>query len=49
VDKTTEQWLDEIESRLTYHRWYCGHYHVEKRIDRLRFMYNDYDVLPDRF
>jgi len=49
VDKSTEQWLDEIESRLTYQRWYCGHYHVEKRIDRLRFMYNDYDVLPDRF
>lgn len=39
VDKSTEDWLDEIEERLTYKRWYCGHYHIEKSIDHVRFLY----------
>lgn len=39
VDKSTEKWLDSIEQRLTYDKWYCGHYHTEKIIDKLEFMY----------
>ena len=46
VDKSTEEWLDSIEQRLSYKRWYCGHYHTEKKIDKLRFMFKDYEVLP---
>ena len=29
VDKSTEEWLDRIEDRLDYGKWYCGHYHTE--------------------
>ena len=39
VDKSTEQWLDSIEDRLTYKRWYAGHYHTEKTIDKLTLMF----------
>ncbi len=39
VDKSTETWLDGIESRLDYRRWYCGHYHIEKDIDRLTILF----------
>ena len=46
VDKSTEQWLGEIEDRLHYERWYCGHYHTEKKIDKLRLMFNDYTMIP---
>lgn len=46
VDKSTEEWLDMIEDRLSYERWYCGHYHTEKKVDKLRFMFNDYTMLP---
>ena len=46
VDKSTEQWLGKIERRLHYERWYCGHYHIEKEIDKLRFLFNDYALLP---
>ena len=46
VDKSTEEWLDAIESNLHYERWYCGHYHTEKQVDKLRFMFEDYAVLP---
>ena len=45
VDKSTEIWLDSIEEHLDYKRWYCGHYHTAKRIDRMQFMYEDFDVL----
>lgn len=45
VDKTTEEWLDGIEDKLDYEKWYCGHYHTEKKIDKMRFMFNDIDVL----
>ena len=46
VDKSTEEWLDRIEARLHYRRWYCGHYHTAKRVDRLQFMFEDYALLP---
>jgi len=42
VDKSTENWLDSIEERLTYERWYCAHYHIAKKVDRVRFMYENF-------
>lgn len=39
VDSSTEIWLDGIEDRLRYQKWYCGHYHVDKRIDRIEFLF----------
>lgn len=45
VDKTTEKWLDNIEEHLEYKKWYCGHYHGSKKIDRLVFMFEDVDIL----
>ncbi|MEF9984200.1 MAG: metallophosphoesterase [Oscillospiraceae bacterium] len=40
VDTSTEKWLDSIEDKLDYKKWYCGHYHGEKRIDKMEFMFN---------
>lgn len=45
VDKSTEKWLDWIEDQLDYQKWYCGHYHTEKKIDRLEFMFESFDAL----
>lgn len=45
VDKSTEVWLDKLEDRLEYEKWYCGHYHTSKRIDKIQFMYEDFDEL----
>ena len=44
VDKSTEQWLTQIEARLDYSKWYAGHYHTEKSVDRLQIMFENYDV-----
>ena len=41
VDNSTEEWLDSIEDTLCYSRWYCGHYHTNKIIDKMRFMFED--------
>jgi 3-oxoacid CoA-transferase subunit A len=43
VDKSTEIWLDEIEERLSYKKWYCGHYHTKKKIDRLEIMFENFN------
>ena len=42
IDKSTEKWLDSIEDRLTYKKWYCGHYHTNKLINKVQFLYRDF-------
>lgn len=39
VDKSTEEWLDEIEKRLSYDYWYAGNYHVDSYEGSIHFMY----------
>ncbi len=43
VDKSTEEWLGTIEKRIDYKAWYCGHYHTDKRIDRMHFLFNSFE------
>ena len=44
VDKSTEIWLDDIEKKLSYKKWYCGHFHTEKKIDKLEIMFENVDT-----
>ena len=48
VDKTTESWLDSIEDRLFYSDWYCGHFHIEKDVDHMHFLYKNFVGLPNK-
>lgn len=41
VDKSTEEWLDRIEDRLAYRKWFCGHWHIDKIVEKLRFVMDD--------
>lgn len=41
VDKSTEEWLDRIEDRLDYDAWYCGHWHIEKQVGKIHFVYQN--------
>lgn len=48
VDNSTEHWLDTIEEMLDYKAWYLGHWHTNKRVDRLHFLYHDVETLCGR-
>ncbi len=39
VDKSMEEFLDKLEENIDYDKWYCGHYHTEKQINKLEFMF----------
>lgn len=41
VDSSTENWLDGIENKLNYKRWLCGHWHIDKKIDKVNFLMDD--------
>ena len=44
VDKTMEIFLDKIEENINYNKWYCGHYHTEKQIDKIEFMFESIKI-----
>ncbi|MBO5334241.1 MAG: metallophosphoesterase [Clostridia bacterium] len=48
VDTSTEHWLDDIEDKLDYGKWYCGHWHIDKSIDKLHFVMDDF-VCPNQY
>lgn len=41
IDRSTEIWLGELEKRLDYEIWFCGHYHIDKQIDKVQMMCHD--------
>ena len=43
IDKSTELWLDKIEENTEYTAWYCGHWHTDKVVEKIRFMFNGFD------
>ncbi len=45
IDRSTEQWLGKIEKNLNYKRWFCGHYHVDKQIDKITMMCHEIQPL----
>ena len=49
VDNSTELWLDSIEKKLYYNAWYCGHWHIEKRIDKLHFLFETVETLNEGY
>lgn len=45
IDKTMENWLDKVEENIQYEKWYCGHWHIGKSIDKIRFLYHEIILL----
>lgn len=38
IDRSTEEWLGKLEKEIDYEIWYCGHYHIDKQIDKINMM-----------
>lgn len=47
VDNTTEKWLGKIEKTIDYKAWYCGHWHTDKKIDKMHFLYETFEILGE--
>lgn len=47
VDDSTEKWLDAIEESVVYKAWYCGHWHINKRIDKMHFLFHGFETNQD--
>lgn len=45
VDNSTEQWLDTIEESVDYEAWYIGHWHIDKKIENIHFLFHGIEVL----
>ena len=43
VDDSTERWLDKIEDAIDYKALFCGHWHVDKRIDKMHFLFHSFE------
>lgn len=41
VDKSTERWLQTIEDRLTFNKWYFGHFHDHWTFGKFEMLYED--------
>lgn len=41
IDRSTEKWLGKLEKQLDYKVWYCGHYHIDKQIDKICMLYKE--------
>lgn len=44
VDSSTEEWLMGLEERLSYDKWYAGHYHCDRTVDKLQIMYRNVEL-----
>lgn len=48
VDNSMEYFLDDIEKILDYKKWYAGHYHTDKKIDKLQIMFNNIEKFTSK-
>ena len=39
IDRSTEEWLEGIFQANECRIWYCGHYHVEKKLGKVRMLH----------
>ncbi len=44
IDRSTEEWLETIMQNNEHEIWYCGHYHVDKTLGKIRMLYKE--IIP---
>lgn len=49
IDRSTEIWLGELEKKIDFDVWFCGHYHIDKQIDKIQMMHRDIRPLHMQF
>ncbi len=41
IDRSTEVWLGELEKKTAYTVWFCGHYHIDKQLDKVIMLHDE--------
>lgn len=41
VDDSMEDFLQKVNDNISYRKWYCGHWHINKKIDDVIFLFKD--------
>ncbi len=49
IDKSVEIWLDQMEDKIDYRRWFAGHYHTDKMVDRIVILQDGMLELTGRY
>jgi 3-oxoacid CoA-transferase subunit A len=44
IDRSTEEWLETLMQKNEHEIWYCGHYHVDKTLGKVRMLHRE--ILP---
>jgi len=47
VDDSMEHWLDDVDELIPYKKWFCGHWHIDKKIDKMVFLFEDVVLFDD--
>jgi len=45
IDTSQEEFLQKVHKNIEYNRWYLGHWHIEKEIDKLKFMFQEIEEI----
>ena len=45
VDNSTEEWLQDIEKKLSYKEWFAGHFHVDSTEGPITLMFDEISEL----
>lgn len=48
IDRSTEEWLGQLGEKLDYEVWFCGHYHVDKQLDKVHMMCGEIRPLHEK-
>lgn len=47
VDGTMEHFLQEVVDDAEYNAFYCGHWHINRRVGKIHFLFHDVVLLED--
>lgn len=36
ADLFTKIWPGDLKKKIDYKKWFCGHYHIDKKIDKIQ-------------
>lgn len=47
VDRSTEDFLQKIIGQITFDKFFCGHWHTDRIMDKMHFLFHDYKEITD--